>query len=153
MINRHLAHEDSPYTNSCLFTLDRLPLLLWLRKNISNARDAPDVFSSPKTSQLSVRKPYRPLLLFNSPWEQSVLWIPIFVYKIILYLVSSYSPFFSNFKISTNVKTPKRELGSFFQRYSFKFRALQSVLYKPWMCVLSEPWMCVGLGDPLLRNP
>ena len=25
--------EDSPYTNSCLFTLDRLPLLLLLRKN------------------------------------------------------------------------------------------------------------------------
>ena len=55
MINKHLAFlaldEDSPYTNSCLFTLDRLPL-----------------FSSPKTSQQSLRKPYRPLLLFNSPW-------------------------------------------------------------------------------------
>ena len=25
--------EDSPYTNSCLFTIDRLPLLLFLRKN------------------------------------------------------------------------------------------------------------------------
>ena len=25
--------EDSPYTNSCLSTLDRLPLLLLLRKN------------------------------------------------------------------------------------------------------------------------
>ena len=25
--------EDLPYTNSCLFTLDRLPLLLLLRKN------------------------------------------------------------------------------------------------------------------------
>ena len=25
--------EDSPFTNSCLFTLDRLPLLLLLRKN------------------------------------------------------------------------------------------------------------------------
>ena len=25
--------EDSPYTNSCLFSLDRLPLLLLLRKN------------------------------------------------------------------------------------------------------------------------
>ena len=25
--------EDSPYTNSCLFTLDRLPLLLLLCKN------------------------------------------------------------------------------------------------------------------------
>ena len=25
--------EDSPYTNLCLFTLDRLPLLLLLRKN------------------------------------------------------------------------------------------------------------------------
>ena len=37
MINKHLAFlaldEDSPYTNSCLFTLDRLPLLLMLRKN------------------------------------------------------------------------------------------------------------------------
>ena len=40
------------------FTLDRLPLLL--RKNQS--------FSSPKTSQQSARKPYCPLLLFNSPW-------------------------------------------------------------------------------------
>ena len=36
------------------------PLLLLLRKNY--------FFSSPKTSQQSVRKPYRPLLLFNSPW-------------------------------------------------------------------------------------
>ena len=26
--------EDSPYTNSCLFTLDRLPLLLLLRKKL-----------------------------------------------------------------------------------------------------------------------
>ena len=26
-------------------------------------------FSSPKTSQQSVRKPNRPLLLFNSPWK------------------------------------------------------------------------------------
>jgi len=37
MINKHLAFlvvdEDSPYTNSCLFTLDLLPLLLLLRKN------------------------------------------------------------------------------------------------------------------------
>ena len=40
------------------FTLDQLPLLL--RKNQS--------FSSPKTSQQSARKPYCPLLLFNSPW-------------------------------------------------------------------------------------
>ena len=34
MINRHWCisalDEDSPYTNSCLFTLDRLPLLLLL---------------------------------------------------------------------------------------------------------------------------
>ena len=29
--------EDSPYTNSCLFTLDRLPLLLLLRKTSSPA--------------------------------------------------------------------------------------------------------------------
>ena len=29
MINKHLAlDEDSPFTNSCLLTLDRLPLLL-----------------------------------------------------------------------------------------------------------------------------
>ena len=35
-------------------------LLLMLRKN--------QFFSSPKTSQQSVRKPYRPLLVFNSPW-------------------------------------------------------------------------------------
>ena len=37
MMNRHLASlaldEDSPYTKSCLFTLDQLPLLLLLRKN------------------------------------------------------------------------------------------------------------------------
>ena len=51
--------EDKPYTNLCLFTLDRLPLLMLLRKNL--------FFSSPKTSQQSVRKPYRPYLLFNSP--------------------------------------------------------------------------------------
>ena len=67
MINTHLAFlaldEDSPYTNSCLFTLDRLPLLLLLRKNYFS--------SSPKTSQQSVRKPYRPLLLFNSPCDFS----------------------------------------------------------------------------------
>ena len=43
----------------------------------------------------------------------------------VFYLISSYSPFFkiSLFKIYTNVKTPKRKLGSFVQRYSFKFRA------------------------------
>ena len=29
--------EDSPYTNSCLFTLDRLPLLLLFRKTSSSA--------------------------------------------------------------------------------------------------------------------
>ena len=63
MMNRHLASlaldEDSPYTNSCLFTLDQLPLLLLLRKN--------QFSSSPKTSQQSVRKPCCPLLVFNSP--------------------------------------------------------------------------------------
>ena len=46
--------EDSPFTNSCLFTLDRLPLLVLLRRN----------FSSLKTSQQSVRKTYPPLLVF-----------------------------------------------------------------------------------------
>ena len=54
--------ENSPYTNSCLFTLDRLPLLLLLRKNYFS--------SSPKTSLQSVRKPYFPLLVFNSPWSE-----------------------------------------------------------------------------------
>ena len=39
-------------------------LLLLLRKN--------QFFSSPITSQQSVRKPYRPLLVFNSPWVQPV---------------------------------------------------------------------------------
>ena len=29
--------EDSPYTNSCLFTLDRLPLLLLYAKTSSSA--------------------------------------------------------------------------------------------------------------------
>ena len=65
MINRHWCisafDEDSPYTNSCLFTLDRLPLLLLLRKN--------QFSSSPNTAQQSVRKPYCPLLVFNSPLQ------------------------------------------------------------------------------------
>ena len=40
--------------------------------------------------------------------------------------VSSYSPFFSNLSNQNlqNVKTPKRILKGFVQRYSFKFRAL-----------------------------
>ena len=41
MINKHLASlaldEDSPFTNSCLFTLDRLSLLLLLRRNYSSS--------------------------------------------------------------------------------------------------------------------
>ena len=57
--------EDSPYTNSCLLTLGRLPLLLLLRKNY--------FFSSPTTSQQSVRKPYCSLLLFNSPWSKCTI--------------------------------------------------------------------------------
>ena len=77
MINKHLAFlvldEDSPYTNSCLFTLDRLPLLLLLRKN--------QFFSSPKTSQQSVRKPYRTLLIFNSPWFYPFLNVKSFLRK------------------------------------------------------------------------
>ena len=52
--------------------------------------------------------------------------INIFIWTV-FYLISSYSPFFkiSLIKIYTNVKTPKRKLGSFVQRYSFKFRALK----------------------------
>ena len=61
--------EDSPYTNSCLFTLDRLPFLLLLRKNYFS--------SSPKTSQQSVGKPYCTLLVFNSPWHDC----PLFVFN------------------------------------------------------------------------
>ena len=67
MINKHLASlaldEDSPFTNLCLFTLDRLPLLLLLHRN--------QFFSSPKTSQQSVRKTYRPLLVFYISLVQS----------------------------------------------------------------------------------
>ena len=41
MINRHWCisalDEDSPYTNSCLFTLDRLPLLCCYAKTSSPA--------------------------------------------------------------------------------------------------------------------
>ena len=41
MINKYLASlaldEDSPFTNSCLFTLDRLPLLLLLRAKTSSS--------------------------------------------------------------------------------------------------------------------
>ena len=41
MINKHLTSlaldEDSPYTNSCLFTLDRLPLLLLLYAETSSS--------------------------------------------------------------------------------------------------------------------
>ena len=59
MINRHWCisalDEDSPNTNSCLFTLDRLPLLLLLRKN--------QFSSSPNTSQQSVRKSLYSILL------------------------------------------------------------------------------------------
>ena len=48
-----------------------------------------------------------------------------FCYEILFYLVSSYSPFLSNLLNQNlqNVKTPKRKLESFVQRYSFKFRA------------------------------
>ena len=64
MINKHLASlaldEDSPFTYSCLFELDRLPLLLLLRRNYSS-------LAVPKTSQQSVRKTYRPLLVKNNP--------------------------------------------------------------------------------------
>ena len=63
MMNKNLASlaldEDSPFANSCLFTLDRLLLLLLLHRN--------SFFSSPKTSQQSVRKTYRPLIVFFSP--------------------------------------------------------------------------------------
>ena len=53
MINRHLAHLwRQMKIHSCLFTLDRLPSLLLLRKN--------QFFSSSKTSQQSVRKPISP---------------------------------------------------------------------------------------------
>ena len=41
MINKHLAslafQQDSPFTNSCLFTLDRLPLLLLLYAETSSS--------------------------------------------------------------------------------------------------------------------
>ena len=47
MITRHLMH-------------------LWRQMKIPRKNQ---FFSSPKTSQQSVRKPNRPLLLFNSPWK------------------------------------------------------------------------------------
>ena len=55
--------------------------------------------------------------------------INIFCYEIFFCLTSSYSPFFSNLlnQHLKNVKTPKRKLESFVQRYSFKFRALDNV--------------------------
>ena len=56
-----------------------------------------------------------------------------FCYEILLYLVSLHSPFFSNLsnKNLQNVKTPKRKLKGFVERYSFKFRApgSKTVLY------------------------
>jgi len=53
--------------------------------------------------------------------------INIFFYEILFYLVSIYSPFLSNLLNQNlqNVKTPKRKLWSFVQRYSFKFRTLK----------------------------
>ena len=56
-------NEDSP------FTLDRLPLLLLLRRNY--------FFSSPKTSHQSVGKTYRPLLVFYSPWKLIISNLPV----------------------------------------------------------------------------
>ena len=54
-VNKHEMRQMSVYHLCyCLQSL-----LLFLRKI--------QFFSSPKTSQQSVRKPYRPLLLFNSP--------------------------------------------------------------------------------------
>ena len=48
-----------------------------------------------------------------------------FCYEILFYLVSSYSPILSNLLNQNlqNIKTSKRKLESFVQRYSFKFRA------------------------------
>ena len=52
--------EDSPYTNSIMFVYIRSAafVIVVLHKL---------VLQQSKNSQLSVRKPYRPLLLFNSP--------------------------------------------------------------------------------------
>ena len=63
-----------------------------------------------------------------------------FSFEILFNLIYSYSPFFriSLIKIYTNVKTPKRKLGSFVQRYSFKFRALDHH-YNPLQCTRSNP--------------
>ena len=70
MINKHLAsQQDSQFTNSGLFTLDRLPLLLLLRRNY--------FFSSPKTSKLSVRKTYRPSLYSISPYFHICYELPL----------------------------------------------------------------------------
>ena len=52
--------------------------------------------------------------------------VDIFVMKYFFYLVSSHSPFLSNLLNQNlqNVEISKRKLGSYVQRYSFKFRAL-----------------------------
>ena len=49
------------------------------------------------------------------------------------YIQFVYILIFLNFlkKTYTNVKTPKRKLGSFVQRYSFKFRALTKPHFYP----------------------
>ena len=62
MINRHLAHLwrqmkiHRILTHVCLHQIGCLCYYCYAKT------------SSPKTSQQSVRKHYRPLLLFNSPW-------------------------------------------------------------------------------------
>ena len=48
-----------------------------------------------------------------------------FCFEILFYLVSLYfTIFFESLKSKSTQKSPKRKLGGFVQRYSFKFRAL-----------------------------
>jgi len=70
----------------------------------------------------------------------SLVDIYIYVLNIFFYLVSSYSPFLSNLLNQNlqNVKTPKRKLWSFVQRYSFKFWALAAYKSVRYFCVQSS---------------
>ena len=69
-----------------------------------------------------------------------------FCYEIFFYLVSSYSQFLSNLLNQNikNVKTPTRELGSFVQRYSFKFRALACRWLLVYLKCLTYYWISPG---------
>ena len=76
-------------------------------------------------------------------------------YFVMKYFVINFFKFSIFFKISvikiyTNVKTPKRKLGSFVLRYSFKFQALNLVYLNELLCdqgVLSRAYIFMGLSQ------